>query len=149
MSGLHFSDDAFENRFESAFQCLLRYVDESDRAIHCGTVEKIELLLITKHLERRLAKHSKIECGALNGREREHHLVGQRRLAATGRTRNQIEGELRYPTAQYRIEPGYPSRQTINSDFAIHRFRDLAIGVRQSLLEQMPAIVRTAPGRSN
>ena len=92
---LDFRDDPLQDLVEIARQHAVGEIDEPDRFVDQAVVEKVILLLIAQHLQRWLAQHSEIKRGALDRRQREHHLVRKRRLAASRSAGDQVERKLR------------------------------------------------------
>lgn len=63
----------------SLLQDNVAEVDEPDRVGQLGRVEEEELLLVTKHLQGRLAEHGEVQRGPLRSGIGEHDLMGERR----------------------------------------------------------------------
>ena len=113
-------DDAAQHLVEVARQGVVRQVDEANRAVDRLAVEEIELLLVAQHLQRRLAQHREVQRGALRRRQREHHLVRQRRLAAAGRARDEVERELRQSAAEHLVQARHAGGQAVDRHFGGH-----------------------------
>ena len=115
-----FLDNAFEHEIKIAAQGVLGQIDETDGLIDRVGVEEIELLLIPQHFQRRFAQHGEVQRATLWADQREHDLVGQRGLAAAGRTGDEIEGEFGKTPAQNLIQAGHTGRQSMDGYFACH-----------------------------
>ena len=116
----HLFGDARHQALEVALQQVRRQVDVADRLVELRHVEEAELLLVPQHLQRRLSQHGEEQRARVGLRQREHHLVGQRRLAAAGRAGDEVERELGDAAAQQLVEAGHAGRQASNRDFVIH-----------------------------
>ena len=66
--------------------------------------KNVELLLVTQHLQRRLAEDGEVQRRALGSRVREHELMGKCRLAAAWFADNQIERVLGPSAAEDVVE---------------------------------------------
>ena len=100
-------DDPLQHPAQAVLAHLVAEVHEADGVADPVRVEEGVLLLVAQHLDRRLAQHREVQPGALGRGVGEHELVGERGLAAPRLAGDQVEGVLRYPPAQHRVEAGH------------------------------------------
>jgi hypothetical protein len=91
--------DLFDNLLQHRVQVVIEHnlaeVDEADRGIQLGLVEKLKLLLIPQHLDGRFAQHGEVKRGTVRGGIGEHDLMGEGGLPAAGLSRDEVKRKLR------------------------------------------------------
>ena len=115
-----FADDAPQHLVQVPGQGIVGQVDVTDRLVDRFAVEKVELLLITQHLQWRFTQDGKEQRRAFRRCQGKHHLVGQRGLAATRRAGNQIERKFRQSSTQHLVQSRHAGGQTVDSHFGAH-----------------------------
>ncbi len=110
--------DLLENGVEILLHDDLGQIDKADGGAQLRFVEKRILLLIAQHLHRGLAEDGEEERGFLRRRVGEKDLVGEGRLSATGRARDDIEGKFRDAAAEDVVQAAHAGRQFADDDFA-------------------------------
>src|SRR5471032_30194 len=117
---LDLADNAPQYLVQVARQGVVGQVDITNRPVDGGVVEKIELLLVAQHLQRRLTEHGKEQRRALRRGQGEHHLVREGGFAAAWRAGDQVERKLRQATAQDLVQSWHTRGQTVDSHFGAH-----------------------------
>src|SRR6476661_7530589 len=84
------------------------------RAGHAG-IEVAELALVAQHFQSRFTEHREVQRRSLDGRIREHYLMGENCFPRPRPTRDQIERVLWQAAAQYCVQPRHSARKTSNS----------------------------------
>jgi len=117
---LDFTDDAPQHFVQIAGQGVVGQVDVANRPVYRFAVEEVELLLITQHLQRRLAEYRKEQRRAFRRRQGKHHLVREGCFAAARRTGNEVKRKLRKASAQHLVQSWHAGGQTVDSYFGAH-----------------------------
>ena len=98
---LHLGQDARQHHVQVTGQRFFGQVDKAHPAVNRLGIEKIELLLVTQHLQRWLAQHGEVQRRPLRRGQREHDLVRQGGFAAARRAGQQIERKLGQPDGDF------------------------------------------------
>jgi len=124
---LHLRRDSLHDCIQVASLSFLAQIDEAHRPVDFVALEKAILLLVAQHLQGRFAQHREVKRWTFGGCEGEHHLVGQRGLAASGRAGDQIEGELRQAAAEHFVKPWNSRRKHLYVYFVGHLDPSLSV----------------------